>query len=244
MVTWVGTSWKMNMLLEESMTYAYALRSSLSVDTEKVRPFVIPPATALSGVSAALRGSGIRVGAQNVHWEENGEWTGEVSVPQVKDAGATIAEIGHAERRRYFCETDETVNLKVRASLSHGITPLVCVGEPVGVFDAGDSVPFVVDQFRKATAGVPQGSQVLIAYEPIWAIGATGMLPTLDHVSDVVSALRNEAPQIVEGILYGGSVSLDNASELMDIGGLDGLFVGRAALDVQNYIRIIEAVAH
>jgi len=175
MTTWVGTSWKMNKTLAQARDYARTLAATDQRRWQGIQPFIIPPATALSTVSEVLGPrSPILLGAQNAHWEDAGAWTGEVSVPQVADAGAQIVEIGHSERREFFAETDETVNLKVAATLRHGLTPLVCVGEPADVFARGESVAHVLRQVRAALDGVRDTSGVLLAYEPVCSIGSGG----------------------------------------------------------------------
>jgi L-erythrulose 1-phosphate isomerase len=244
MTTWVGTSWKMNKTLSEARDYARTLAATDRGRWPGVQPFVIPPATALSAVSEVLGPrSHVLVGAQNAHWEDAGAWTGEVSVPQVADAGAQVVEIGHSERREYFAETDETVNLKVRATLRHGLTPLVCVGETADVFTSGASVPHVIRQVRAALHGVADVSAVLVAYEPIWAIGSRGWSASPSDISDVLAALRTEWSGSIRGLLFGGSVDRSNAQGILGVDGVDGLFVGRAAWEVDGFIGLLDLVA-
>lgn len=244
MTTWVGTGWKMNKTLAQARDYAEAMAATDPERWAGVQPFILPPATALATVSAVLGpGSHILVGAQNAHWAEDGAWTGEVSVAQVADAGAAIVEIGHSERRTFFAETDETVNLKVKATLRHGLTPLVCVGEPEGVFAAGASVPHVLEQVRAALDGVDDMSSVVLAYEPIWAIGSGGRPAEPSDIADVFAALRAEWGGSVRGVLFGGSVNPGNALATLGVVGVDGLFIGRAAWDVAGFIGILDLVA-
>jgi L-erythrulose 1-phosphate isomerase len=243
--TWVGTSWKMTKSLTEARRYAEALVREATPDRwPGVQPFVVPPATALSSVRDVLgQGSGVVLGAQNAHWEDSGAWTGEVSVPQVADAGAELVEIGHSERRAHFGDTDDVVNRKVRAVVRHGLIPLLCVGEPADVFTAGGSVDHVLDQTRSALAGVDDVSRVLIAYEPVWAIGERGRPATPDDIADVVRALATEYGSAVAGILYGGSVDRTNALDLLSVDHVGGLFIGRAAWEVDGLVAILDAVA-
>jgi triosephosphate isomerase len=242
--TWVGTSWKMNKTLAQARDYAETLAATDPGRWPGVQPFILPPATALASVSAVLGPSShVLVGAQNAHWADDGAWTGEVSVPQVADAGATIVEIGHSERRAFFAETDETVNLKVKATLRHGLTPLVCVGEPEGVFAAGDSVLHVLDQVRAALDGVGDVSSVVLAYEPIWAIGSGGRPAAPSDIAEVFAALRAEWGDSVKGVLFGGSVNPGNALATLGVEGVDGLFIGRAAWDVTGFIGLLDLVA-
>ncbi len=207
-----------------------------------LQPFVIPPATAIATVAELLPPGGpVLVGAQDAHWEDEGPWTGEVSVPQVKDAGARLLEIGHSERRAHFGETDERVNLKVQAALRHGLLPLVCVGEDAGQRAAGSAVDVVSAQVRAALDGVPDHAQVLLAYEPVWAIGASGTPAEPEDIAEVVASIV----AVGQGrpVLYGGSVALDNATGLIDVAGVDGLFVGRAAWDAADFVALAEIVA-
>ena len=231
MKTWIGTSWKMNKTLVEARDYALGLRADLSGrNLGSIQPFIIPPATALAAVADILDGDDhVLLGAQNAHWENSGAWTGEVSVPQVADAGAQMVEIGHSERREHFGETDETVRLKVAATLRHGLIPLLCIGEPAAVKDAGDSTQFILEQASRALHGFDdeQRAQVLIAYEPIWAIGEHGRPATVEELEEPFTALGREYGNRVAGLLYGGSVSLDNAAHVLGIEHVDGLFVGR-----------------
>lgn len=244
MVTWVGTSWKMNKTLAQAREYARTLAATDEGRWPGIQPFIIPPATALHTVSDVLGPhSHILIGAQNAHWEDRGAWTGEVSVPQVADAGAQIVEIGHSERRQHFAETDETVNLKVKATLRHGLTPLVCVGESADVFANGGSRAHVLNQTRAALAGVHDTSGVLLAYEPIWAIGSGGRPATPSDIAEVFAAIASEWRGAVQGVLFGGSVRASSALATLGVDGVDGLFVGRAALDVHGYIELLDLVA-
>lgn len=247
MTVWVGTSWKMNKTLAEAKRYAAELLEGLDRrQLGAVRPFIIPPATALSAVAGVLNGDDrVLLGAQNAHWEDDGAWTGEVSVPQVADAGARLVEIGHSERRGNFGETDETVRLKVAAALRHGLTPLLCVGEPAEVKDAGGSSGFILQQVARALEGLreEQLSRVLIAYEPIWSIGAAGRAADPEELREPFAALSEAWGEQVAGLLYGGSVAPDNAAGLLGIPHVDGLFVGRAAWEVDGYLRLLDIAA-
>ena len=247
MTVWVGTSWKMNKTLAEAKGYARGLLTGL--DGRRlgaVQPFIIPPVTALSAVAGILEDDPrVLLGAQNAHWEDNGAWTGEVSVPQVADAGAQLVEIGHSERRAHFGETDETVRLKVAAVLRHGLTPLLCVGEPADVLAAGNSAEFILRQAAAALDGLSgqEISRVLIAYEPVWAIGAAGRPAEPDELRDPFAALARSCGHRVAGLLYGGSVAPDNAAALLGIPHVNGLFIGRAAWQVDAYLRLLDIAA-
>ena len=238
---WIGTSWKMTKTLAQAREYAQVL-ADVSWPSG-VQPFVVPPATAIAAVAAILPPGGpVLVGAQDAHWEDAGAWTGEVSVPQVRDAGARLLEIGHSERRAHFGETDERVNLKVHAALRHEVLPLVCVGEDAEQRAAGRAVEIVSAQVRAALAGVPDGTRILLAYEPVWAIGSGGRPAAPEDIADVVAAVA-ELGGPARPVLYGGSVSLDNARDLMEVPRVSGLFVGRSAWQVEGFIALAGIVA-
>lgn len=248
---WIGTSWKMNFTLDEAISYAKGLAFALTAEPElavRAQPFVIPPMTALVSVSQELgarseRPGGLKLGVQNAHWEDSGAWTGEISVPQAVDAGAEIVEIGHSERREFFNETIRTTRLKVLAALRHSAIPLLCVGEPLEVRDRGGAAEYILSQAAGALRGLSaaQLNAVLIAYEPIWAIGSTGRPAEVYELEEPLRALREHFGNGIQGLLYGGSVSLGNAQELMAIDILDGLFVGRAAWTLEGYLELLRA---
>ena len=240
---WVGTSWKMNKTLAEGREWASGLRDHLAgAAPEGVQPFVIPSFTATAAVREVLgEDSPVLLGVQNAHWEDAGAWTGEVSVPQAKDAGAQIVEIGHSERREHFGETIETTRLKVAATLHHGLTPLLCIGESAEVKDSGGTSEFILDQAHGALEGLDeqQLSRVVIAYEPIWAIGEQGRPATVEELIEPFAALGEQYTGKVAGLLYGGSVNLDNAAELLGIEHVTGLFVGRTAWQLGGYLELL-----
>jgi L-erythrulose 1-phosphate isomerase len=229
---WVGTSWKMNKTISEAR--AYADRLTTVTLPPLVRLFVLPPHTALAAVRDRLGPrSRVLLGAQNAHWGPEGAGTGEISMRMVHDAGAQLVEMGHSERRAEFGETDETVARKARAALDQGMTPLICVGEPHDVRSAGQAETFVRDQVRAALSLVrpEETPQVLVAYEPVWAIGAGGEPATRAEVAPVMAAIAADLAEVggCRALLYGGGVDLDNARDLLLDPNTQGLFVGRAA---------------
>ncbi|ROR74163.1 triose-phosphate isomerase [Bogoriella caseilytica] len=250
---WVGTSWKMHKTLAESVTYAQGLVAALRDEPGEyagVQPFVIPSHTALASVDEALgpardRPAGLLLGAQDAHWEDAGAWTGEVSVPQVADAGAQVIEIGHSERREHFADSIERTAWKVRAALRHGLMPLLCVGEPDAVQRAGGSREHVLDQARGALDGLSSDEldSVLIAYEPVWAIGEHGRTPHTAEIDGPLQSLQGEFGDRVQAVLYGGSVNAGNAVELLALGTVEGLFVGRAAWSLSGYLELLRLAA-
>ena len=244
---WIGTSWKMNKLRSEAKAYATALRDSPYAHGDDAQLFIVPPYPAIAEVADILAGSKVKVGAQNVHWEDRGAWTGEVSVPMIKDCGATLAEIGHSERRTHFGETDEAVGLKVRAALKHGLTPLICIGDTRGEYEAGSTAAVLERQTRLALehAGKADAGRIVLAYEPVWSIGEGGIPADPDFASEQqerVKAVSRAVLGTVLPVLYGGSVNAQNCAALASRPHIDGLFIGRAAWDVAGYLDIVEKV--
>jgi triosephosphate isomerase len=243
----------MNLTRKQAPEYVGRLREHLGdalvedpADSSGSLVFLLPPYVAIDAVREALAGSPILFGAQNVHHDDVGAHTGEISAPMLADLGCRIVEVGHSERRRDECETDELISLKVRAILSHDMWPLVCVGESGPQRDAGHAEQVVLGQLATilgelATADL---TRVLMAYEPWWAIGAGSVAAPLDHVARLHGLIREwlttRGPEGIDvPVLYGGSVDLANAAALLGTSGVDGLFVGRAALDPDVFARIV-----
>ncbi|MDI3476536.1 MAG: triosephosphate isomerase [Thermoanaerobacterium sp.] len=235
----------MHMTPSEAVNLVNELKP-LVVDTD-VEVVVIPPFVDLVDVKKALDGSNIKLGAQNMHWEEKGAFTGEVSPLMLKEIGVEYVVIGHSERRQYFAETDETVNRKVKSALNHGLKPIVCVGETLSQREDGKAFDVVREQTKKALDGVLKTdvTNVVIAYEPIWAIG-TGKTATSKDANDVIKVIRETIASIYDTstandvrIQYGGSVKPDNAKELMSESDIDGALVGGASLKAQDFAKIV-----
>lgn len=246
---WVGTSWKMTKTLSEARAYVRELlRAPLP---NNLNVFILPAHTALASVRADVPSdSPLRIGAQNAHWASDGAATGEVSMRMVADAGASIVEIGHSERREGFCETDDRVSRKVRAAIDHALVPLICVGEPQGVREGGGAVEFVTDQVSHALSRLAPAERAaaLIAYEPIWAIGDGGRPASGEQVAPVIAAIAAAVAAQSEGrtprgVLYGGSVNADNLAGLLSVPLVGGVFVGRAAWDASAFRRLLDIAA-
>lgn len=249
----IGTSWKMNKTLQEALEFCAILAQGGPLP-DTLQPFVIPPFTAVREVTQALRQSGVHclTGVQNMHFADRGAFTGEISPLMVKDTGATLVEIGHSERRQYCGETDETVRLKAAAALRHGLTPLICIGDSLQEKRWGVSNETVTRQMKAALAGLPpeQVANVIIAYEPIWAIGDQGIPATPEEARQVHEQLYHAltatyGADIADRIplLYGGSVNHDNAATLLALPHIDGLFIGRAAWEGESYRRMLTTLA-
>lgn len=237
----IGTSWKMNLLPSTAPAWLDVVRTATAGVTDR-ELFVIPPFPALPATKAALEGSGIRWGGQDVHPEDAGAHTGDVSAPMLVDLGCSIAEVGHSERRRDHGETDVLIAGKVRAALRWGLSPLLCVGE-LRPGDMATAARHVIGQLEIALGGLTPASlaTVVVAYEPVWAIGEGARAAGLHHVAALHAAIRAWLDQrggSASRVLYGGSVDADNARGLLALPAVDGLFVGRAALDPAAFVRI------
>lgn len=245
---WVGTSWKMNKEGETAQAWADAVSAAVRDCDEQVQPFVIPPFPYIAQISSYFHLDRIKVGAQNMCWQDEGAFTGEISPLMLNDCGASVVEIGHSERRALFGESDHTVNLKVLSAIKHGLTPLVCVGDTSDEKQWGVSLESVIRQVKIALYQVPVEwvHKVIIAYEPVWAIGENGVPATLEEAESVHRAIRESLANLY-GIkaaqdmilLYGGSVNLDNASGLLEQDNIDGVFVGRTAWKAEGYVKLL-----
>jgi triosephosphate isomerase len=240
-------NWKMHMLVAEAESLVKALLAGLD-GSEDVDVAVAPPFTSLYPVGKLLRGTSIGLAAQNLHWEPSGAYTGEVAAKMLVDVGCKYVIIGHSERRQYFGETDETVNRRLKAALSVGLEPILCVGEVLEERKAGRTWEVVGRQTRQALAGVSRGEaeRLIIAYEPVWAIG-TGETATPDQAQEVHGQIRGLIREIYdEGIAqglriqYGGSVKPDNVRGLMEQPDVDGALVGGASLKAASFLGIVK----
>jgi L-erythrulose 1-phosphate isomerase len=245
---WLGTGWKMNKTRAEARAYAAALRAAPDLASLPLQLFVLPPFTALAEVASALEGTPVLVGAQNCHWAEAGAWTGEISARQVADCGASLVELGHSERRAHFGETDALINAKVKAALAAGLTPLVCVGETAEERDLDAASVAVARQARMALSGLTSedADQVLLAYEPVWAIGEGGEPATPAYANAIHAAIKQAVTGLLGSappVLYGGSVNPGNAEALAREPEIDGLFVGRAAWQPEGLLALARQVA-
>ena len=244
---WVGTSWKMNKTRAEGLAFARALREADGTSDPRVQRFVIPPFTALAEVCAALEGTSVRVGAQNGHWADTGAWTGEVSMPQIRDCGAMLVEIGHSERRTHFGETDETVGFKVAAALRNGLTPLICIGEHAEDKESGGADAVLAREVTAALTPVAgRSDEVLLAYEPVWAIGEKGVSAEPSYADERQARIAEVARGIMGRdvpVLYGGSVNPGNCEDLIACPHIDGLFIGRSAWEAKGYLDILARVS-
>ncbi len=240
-------NWKMHKTVAESVALVKELAAGLGDAAGKVQVAVAPPFTALHAVAQALRGTAIEVSGQDVFWEVQGAFTGEVSAPMLAEAGCRHGIVGHSERRQFFGETDETVRKKTGALLKAGLTPIVCVGETLAEREAGRTLEVVDRQVRQGLAGLSgqELGKITIAYEPVWAIG-TGKTATTAQAQEVHAAIRKILRELggtvadAMRIQYGGSVKPDNARELMSQPDVDGALVGGASLKAPDFLAIVK----
>lgn len=244
----VAGNWKMNKNVAETRELLSALTNGLNA-VSGVERVVCPPFTSLMVASELLAGSEIGLGAQNLHWEEKGAFTGEIAPGMVKELCGYVI-IGHSERRAYFGETNETVNKKLLAAQKAGLTPIVCVGETLAQYEAGETQQVVASQTREGLKGVSLelASRIVVAYEPVWAIG-TGKASSAENAQNVHGGMIRpvltelfgaDAAQAIR-ILYGGSVTAANAAEFFSQPDIDGALVGGASLKVDEFISIAKA---
>ncbi len=239
-------NWKMHKTVGEALALVRELRDGLGAG-DAVEVAVAPPFTALHAVAGALAGSPLALAAQDVHWEAQGAFTGEVSAPMLADVGCRHGIVGHSERRQLFGETDEGVRRKVGALLAANVLPIVCVGETLAERDERRTLEVVDRQVRGALAGIPASAfaALTVAYEPVWAIG-TGKTATAAQAQEVHAAIRKILRELGGGaadairIQYGGSVKPENAAELMSQPDVDGALVGGASLKAKDFLAIVK----
>lgn len=238
-------NWKMHKTGREAAAFADAFLPLARAVPDRVEIVLCPPFTALSAVSPKLDGGRVRLGAQDVHWEDNGAFTGAISAPMLREHGVQYVIVGHSERREYFGDTDLTVRLKTAAALAGGLTPIVAVGETLELRDAGKALEHVTQQTRAALEGLSETEieRVVLAYEPIWAIG-TGRNCDPAEANDVMAAIRACVPGL-RGvpILYGGSVKAENIASYTSQPEIDGGLVGGASLDPTSFAALCSNAA-
>ena len=221
---------------KESLEFVQSFKSEIgNVDNQEV--VLCIPFTSLTAMSKNLHGSRVKLGAQNIHWEDKGAYTGEISGAMLKEINVNYVIVGHSERRQYFGETDETVNLRLKAAQKYGITPILCVGETKEQRDAGETENIIIAQLQKDLVEIDQNNLV-IAYEPIWAIG-TGDTCESKEANQVIGVIRQQLNNQDVSIQYGGSVKPGNVDEIMAQPEIDGALVGGASLEPASFARIV-----
>ena len=243
-------NWKMNKTADRAVQLAQEIDAKVG-SVESVDRVVAPTFVCLAAVSEALADSSVKVGAQNMHWESDGAYTGEISADMLVGMAEYVI-IGHSERRQYFAETNETVNSKVKSALAAGLKPIMCVGESLEQNQAGETASFVGEQVRAGLADLSadQVAGLIIAYEPIWAIG-TGLAATSQQAQDICGGVVRAAVKDIYGeavaeqtrVLYGGSTKPSNITEIMGMADIDGALIGGAALDADSYADMVTLTA-
>ena len=243
----IAGNWKMHKTVGEAVELASAIRAGLEAQPPDLDVVLCPPFTALHAVAQVLKGSRIALGAQNMHWEREGAFTGEISPLMLKDVGCQYVILAHSERRQMFGATDEGASRKARAAMDHGLVPLICVGETLAEREASRTLEVVRQQVEKVLRQLTpdEVARSVVSYEPVWAIG-TGRAATPQQAQEVQSFIRKqvaashgEAPADALRILYGGSVKPDNIGALMVQGDIDGALVGGACLRADSFLGII-----
>ena len=240
----IAGNWKMHKTIAEALEFVNEVKDR--VNNDKVEAVICAPFTLLKDLKQATKGTNIKIGAQNMHFEEKGAFTGEISPLMLKELDMDYVVIGHSERRQYFNETDETVNKKVLKALEVGIDPILCVGETLEEREAGNTKDVCKVQVEKALENVSKEdlAKVVIAYEPVWAIG-TGKTATSEDANDVIAYIREFVANLYGElanevrIQYGGSVKPSNVAEIMNQSDIDGALVGGASLEANDYVELV-----
>lgn len=233
----IAGNWKMYKTQREAFEFLQKFMPELEETPEEREIILCSPFTALGVMSKSLHNSRVQLGAQNVHWEEEGAYTGEIAAPMLTEIGVRYVIVGHSERRQYFGETDKTVNQRLLAAQHHGLTPILCVGESKQQRDAGETESLIAGQLEKGLVDVDQNN-LIIAYEPIWAIG-TGDTCEASEANRVIGLIRSQLQVTDIPIQYGGSVKPNNIDEIMAQPEIDGALVGGASLDPASFARIV-----
>ncbi len=243
----IAGNWKMHKSIKEAAELANEIKRRF-YDFDRAEIVLAPPFTALAAVADIIASTPVKLAAQNMFWEKEGAFTGEVSPLMLKDAGCSYVILGHSERRAYFCESDENVNKKIKAALREGILPIVCVGERLEEREAGKTIEVVERQLRGALEEIKEeeARKIVIAYEPVWAIG-TGKTATPNQAEEVHKFIRETIGKLYTEdtssdilVIYGGSVKPENITSLIKEEDIDGALVGGASLESDKFIKIIE----
>ena len=245
----IAGNWKMYKHRDEALEFIYQVNDKLP-EIDKVETIICAPASYLRDL-IKRQGENLRIGAQNMHYLDEGAYTGEVSARMLKNIGVSYVVVGHSERRAYYNETDNTVNLKTKKAVEYNIVPIVCVGEELEIREAGTTDEVVKDQVVKAYEGIPSEDvlKTVIAYEPVWAIG-TGKTATKEQANETIIAIRNVMKELYGEdissqirILYGGSVNPSNVKDLLSTSDIDGALVGGASLVADSFLALAKAAA-
>lgn len=241
----IAGNWKMNMTIKDAVKFVSDIKDK--VGTESVEKVICVPFTILKDIKDATKDTNIKIGAQNMHYEDSGAYTGEVSAPMLKELDIDYCIVGHSERRQYYAETDDTVNKKLTQAIKYDITPILCVGESLEQREDGTTFDIIKEQITKGLVNIKDSDveNIVIAYEPIWAIG-TGKTATSDQANEVISFIRKSISSLYDEktadkvrIQYGGSVKPSNIKEIMGKSDIDGALVGGASLKAEDFIALL-----
>ena len=238
----IAGNWKMNMLPNEAISFIEEIEPLVKDTNNEV--IICVPFTDFFYANNMAQGTNIQVRVQNMHYEDKGAYTGEISAPMLKSVNCKYVIVGHSERRQYFNETDETVNKKIKKALEYELTPIVCVGETLEEKEAGKTIEIITSQIEKGLVDLTASEldKIVIAYEPIWAIG-TGKTATSEDAQNAIQAIREKIKSLFNtddvSILYGGSVKGSNAKELFEMKDIDGGLVGGASLEAKSFAEIV-----
>lgn len=244
----IAGNWKMNKTLAEANQFIDDTVSKIPSDSN-IDAIVCAPFPFLASLTEKTKGTNLKIGAQNMHYEESGAFTGEVSPIMLKDLGVTHVVLGHSERREHFCETDKSVNKKAHAAFEHGLTPIVCCGETLEQREANETMDHIQKQIKEALKGLSdkQVAATIVAYEPIWAIG-TGKTASSEEANEVCAHIRKVLKDMMSQevadkviIQYGGSVKPANIDEILSQSDIDGALVGGASLEADSFLQLVEA---
>ncbi|SES78091.1 triosephosphate isomerase (TIM) [Salinibacillus kushneri] len=244
---WIGTNWKMTKGIADGLTYTKELKRISEKLSTSIELFIIPSYTALVPIKEEVRHSRIHLGAQNMHWENEGAFTGEISPKMLKEIGIDIVELGHSERRQYYNENDRDINKKVHAGLHYGFTPLVCIGENIEQKNNNISKETLAMQLKVCLKDLTkeQADKVMVAYEPVWAIGEKGTPADPEYVAHIHRFIRQTLVEMFGEagykviLLFGGSVSKHNFLDYINSQDVNGLFIGRAAWNTKSFEEIL-----
>lgn len=245
---WIGTNWKMTKTIQEGLAYTEELNQISETLSSNVELFIIPSYTALIPIRELTSKTRVHIGAQNMHWKDEGAFTGEISPRMLAEIGIDIIELGHSERRQYYNENDIDINKKLHAGLRYGFTPLICIGENMEQKNNNVSKETLAAQLKICLKDLTkeQASKVMVAYEPVWAIGENGTPADTTYVAEIHAFLRKQLVDLFKEtgadvpLLYGGSVNFENFIEYIDIEDVNGLFIGRAAWDMESFEQILQ----
>jgi L-erythrulose 1-phosphate isomerase len=247
---WIGTNWKMHKTLSEGIAYTEELMEIVEQLNQDIEVFIIPSHTSLWPIKNVIGSARVKLGAQNMHWETEGAYTGEISPQMLSEIGLDLIELGHSERRQYYNENDRDINKKVHAALNYNMKPLVCIGESLDQKENQITEETLSAQLKVTLNGLTaeQAKNILVAYEPVWAIGAAGKPAEADYIAKVHLHIRHTLEGLFGDvgktipILYGGSVNLDNFYQYIQIKEVNGLFIGRAAWDMTSFRKILSTI--